>query len=131
MAFPPPRSFSRPCRNAGLSDLALVAAAPGPDAFPQDRISGFGNPLDGNVVGPDCVAQSQEDVHAHDGPGMDFLEFVAQLSRTTSALQAIMDASSGRFVMAAEACRIDELGFVDDAVDFLVLAREAQEGLAA
>ena len=78
----------------------------------------------GHFLAPNPEAKPQEDVHAHDRPGLDlgreprvrgdhFALLLARLKPST-------DAFGGRHVMLPEAFGIDELGFVDDPIDFAV-----------
>src|SRR5690606_36213216 len=52
----------------------------------------------------------------------------ADLATRRARLQPLAHARDGRFIVAAIACVIDELGLVDDAVYLLMLAHEAEIG---
>src|SRR3546814_5506993 len=66
---------------------------------------------------PQSVAHPQKHVHSADRPGVNLADVVADFTARRALLQPLPYARDGRFIMAAIARIIDELGLVDDAVD--------------
>src|SRR3546814_3890683 len=60
--------------------------------------------------------------------GVNLADVVADFTARRALLQPLPHARDGRFIMAAIARIIDELGLVDDAIDLLMLAHEAEIG---
>ena len=77
---------------------------------------------------PHAKAQPQKHVHSHDRPGFDLAHPRAQLARGGPCGKACGDTFGGGVIVAAKAGRVDEFGFVDDPIDFLVSARKGKEG---
>src|SRR3546814_20682773 len=80
------------------------------------------------VRSPQSVAHPQKHVHSADRPGVNLADVVADFTARRALLQPLPHARDGRFIMAALARIIDELGLVDDAIDLLMLAHEAEIG---
>src|SRR3546814_4569770 len=70
----------------------------------------------------------QKHFHSADRPGVNLADVVSEFTARRALLQPLPHARDGRFIMAAIARIIDELGLVDDAIDLLMLAHEAEIG---
>src|SRR3546814_11292114 len=92
------------------------------------RISDWSSDVCSSDLIPQSVAHPQKHVHSADRPGVNLADVVADFTARRALLQPLPYARDGRFIMAAIARIIDELGLVDDAVDLLMLAPEAALG---
>src|SRR3546814_19940386 len=90
-----------------------------------------GDPCDlvdiGGVV-PQAVAHAEKDVHPRNRPGVDLARVGPDLAARGAVRESLADALDRGFIVAAIAGIIEELGLVDDAVEFLMLAPEDGEG---
>src|SRR3546814_7526929 len=75
-----------------------------------------------------AVAHAAKDVHPRNRPGVDLARVGPDLAARGAVRESLADALDRGLIVAAIAGIIDELGLVDDAVDFLMLAHEAEEG---
>src|SRR3546814_20570240 len=92
------------------------------------RISDWSSDVCSSDLIPQSVAHPQKHVHSADRPGVNLADVVADFTARRALLQPLPYARDGRFIMAAIARIIDALGLVDDAVDLLMLAHEAEIG---
>ena len=117
--MPPPHA----CGTGRIDRLILL--------FQPVREQIIGDPRDLRNIAlgvPQAIAHPQKHVHPADRPSVDFADVGTDFAALGATFQPLPHARDRRFIMAAIARIIDELGLVDDAVDFLVLAHEAEEG---